>query len=379
MKFMTRLKKGHKLTRLGLTLAYAGLLVLFACPLATSTLAWFSIGNYTRIRNIEFGFDPGLNIEAELKSLSDGEWVKPDEDSTFRFSDSFSFSPVSNMFSSDWYNTDLDPEKDAPKYMLGYSAYGGSTTRSLYAEANDQYVSLTFRFTSDRDVYLFLDPDKTLVEADREANEKENAIYGYDKDALNRIEDACRISFFSNMGYTVYEPNTEKGSSTYYGGRLNANPPMGYWDYDASTNKEILYGEYDEEALGLLKYETVTEQEPVGNPLSTLEAVSKLGVEAITEESLSSLKEEGHIACETSYTLQELGPNASTKRPILYIPAEQTRYLTVCIYIEGWDLDCDTFIENATLASTLTFTGLYAKQGTSGFPSPVLGEDAKAN
>ncbi len=377
MKFMSRLKKGHKLTRLGLTLAYAGLLVLFACPLATSTLAWFSIGSYTTLRNIEFGFDSGTKLKAQLKSLDDGEWVDPDDDGCFRFSDEFSFAPVSGMFQSDWYSLDLDPESDKPKYMLGYGGSGvTTTTRTDYASENDQYISLEFRFTCDRDIYLFLDTKTTKVESDKEANKAMvSSLNGLSESDLNRVENACRVSFFGNMGYLIYEPNAIEGSSTYYGGRLNARPVDGYWDYDEKTRKEILYGEYDSEALSLLEYEPVTSQEEVIDPLNTLEAVSKQGNLAISN--LSSLKEEGHIAKETSYTLSELGGNASIKRPLLFIPAGQTRRLTVSIYIEGWDLDCDTFIEAATLAANITFTGIYANKGALGYP--VLGEDAKKN
>ncbi len=382
MKFMSRLKKGHKLTRLGLTLAYAGLLVLFACPLATSTLAWFSIGSYNRISNIEFGFDPGTKIKAELKSLEDGEtWIPQDEDDCFRFSNEFSFAPVSNMFSGvdgyseGWYSLDLDPESDKPKYMLGYGGSGvTTTTRTSYASENKEYISLEFRFTCDRDLYLFLDTKKTKVEADREANKAmASSVTGMSESDLNRVENACRISFFSNMGYTVYEPNVESGSTTYYGGRLNVRQVDGYWDYDEKTLKETLYGEYDSKALSLLKYEPVTSQEEVKDPLNTLEAVSKQGNLAISN--LSSLKEEGHIARETSYTLSELGTNGS--HPLLFIPAGQTRKLTVSIYIEGWDLDCDTFIEAATLGANITFTGVYANKGALGYP--ILGEDAKKN
>ena len=382
---MSRLKKGHKLTRLGLITAYAGLLVLFACPLATSTLAWFSIGSYNTIRNIEFGFDPGTKLKAQLKSLDNGEWIDPDSDGSFRFSDEFSFAPVSNMFSGSdgysegWYSTDLDPEVDKPKYMLGYGGSGiTTTTRTDYAEENNQYISLEFRFSCDRDIYLFLDTKSTKVEADRETNKAmASNVTGLSEDNLNRVENACRISFFGNMGYTVYEPNATEGSSTYYGGRLNTRSVDGYWDYDEKTGKETLYGEYKSEALSKLEYTLVSEQEPVSDPLNTLEAVSKQGNLAISN--LSSLKEEGLIARETSYTLQELGNNASNRHPLLFIPAGQTRKLTVSIYIEGWDLDCDTFIEAATLAASITFTGVYATKGASGFPYPVLGADAKQN
>ena len=374
MKFMTRLKKGHKLTRFGLALAYAGLLVLFACPLATSTLAWFSIGNYTRVRNIQFGFDPESEFHVQLKDLSTGIWIDPDEDNYFRFSDEFTFSPVSSMFESKWYNASLDPESDMPRLMLGYSDASGSTTTSSYATPNSEYVSLEFRFSCDEDVYIFLGEEETVVEADAEAN---SSVAGSDSsrlEELNRIDKACRISFFSNMGYTIFEPNAEKGSTTYYGGRLNANPCDGYWDAD-SGGKEILYGEYKEGALEKLQYQEVTEQETVGDPDETMSAVSKKGNQAITEESLSSLKEEGLIEHETSYTLSELGNRASTKHPILFVPARQTRRLVVSVYIEGWDLDCDTFVSSATLAASISFSGIFAPKGY-GMPSPVLGSDA---
>ncbi len=371
---MTRLKKGHKLTRLGLALAYAGLLVLFACPLATSTLAWFSIGSSTRLRNIEFGFDPGTKMEVQMKELGSGTWIDPDDDGYFRFSDVFSFDPVSNMFASDWYSLDIDPESAKPKYMVGYGGTeDNSTSRTSYATENAQYICLEFRFTSDRDLYIFLDEGQTKVEADYEANASVANSNGLSEEGLNRIDKACRVSFLSNMGYTIYEPNAEANDPTYYGGRLNVRPCDGYWDYDERSGKEIIYGEYDGSPL---EYETVATQEPIGDPFNTLQGVSKLGNKAITDDCLSSLKEEGHIAKEKSYTLSELGRKASSKHPLLYVPANSTRRLTVCLYIEGWDKDCDTFIEAATMGASLSFTGVYASKASSGFPSPVLGPDA---
>ena len=269
----------------------------------------------------------------------------------------------------------MDPETAFPSYMLGYGgAQNASTTRTSYATRNGQYISLEFRFTSDRDMYLFLDGKNTAVVADEEAN---SSLAGSDSsrlEALNRISSACRVSFLGNMGYTIYEPNKE--GETYYGGRLSVRPTDGYWDADEATHKETLYGEYDGEALSLLEYETVSVQEERKSPFTTMDAVSLMGNQAISN--LSSLKEEGHIAKETSYTLSELGMKAKD-HPLLYLPANQTRRMVVSIYLEGWDLDCDTDLQAATLAASLSFAGVYASKGSGAYPYPVLGQDAEAD
>ncbi len=372
MKFMTHSKKGHKLTRLGLLSAYAGLLVFFACPLAMSTLAWFSIGSYTRVRNIEIGYK-GAELSAKLRVSGTSSWMLPDENNQFRFSDEFSFSPVSGMFQSSWYNTGLDPENDYPKLQQGYSDFNTYVKETSPVGVGNGYVSLEFAFSSTSDVYLFLDSSTTL-EADTEANYK---VAKGDMDYASRLDNiskACRVSFFSNMGYAIYEPNVDEGSSTYYGGRLNVRPSDGYYDADDS-GKEVLYGEYSDEALKKLEYVKAGASEP-GDPFATLVASSKEGNMAITEESLDSVKKEGLIAKETSYTLSELSSKSSTKRPVLYVPAKQIRRLVVSIYLEGWDTDCETILESATLAASISFTGMYVPKGVAGYPLPVLGEDA---
>jgi hypothetical protein len=49
------------------------------------------------------------------------------------------------------------------------------------------------------------------------------------------------------MGYKIYEPNAEVGSTTLLGGRLDITPRDGYFDY-GSDKKELLYGEYNSDA-----------------------------------------------------------------------------------------------------------------------------------
>lgn len=373
MKFMTHSKKGHKRTRLGLLSAYAGLLVFFACPLATSTLAWFSIGSYTRVRDLTFSYK-GAELSARLKISGSSGYILPDEQNRFRFSDEFSFSPVSGMFQDSWYSPSLDPEKDYPSLCQGYSDFDDCVRETPAAERNNHFVSLEFYFTSTSGVYLFLD-SSTLLSADREANLK--AVSGDIEEAarLDKIESACRLSFFSNMGYCVYEPNVEESSGTYYGGRLNVRPADGYWDAD-ENGREILYGEYSDQALEELEYSPSGPSEPK-NPFLTLDGSSKEGNLAITEESLAKVEQEGLIAKEKSYTLSELLPNASMKRPLLYVPSNSTRRLVVSLYLEGWDEDCELSLASATLAASISFTGVYAPKGTSGFPLPQLGKDVQ--
>lgn len=375
MKFMTHSKKGHKLTRFGLLSAYAGLLVLFACPLAASTLAWFSIGSYTRVRDITFSFQ-GASLSSKLRLAGSANWMLPDADNAFRFSDEFSFTPVSGMFADAWYSPSMDPEKENSVLYRGYSDFDSYVGMTSPASANSDYISLEFVFAATSDTYLFLD-SSTSLSADSEAN-LSSAKGDLDYAAkLDNIENACRVSFFSNMGYTIYEPNVSEGSSTYFGGRLNVRPSEGYWDYD-SEGKEILFGEVDPKAYDELEYE-VAGPSTIRDPFSTLQAVSKEGILAIKEESLDKVKEEGLIAKETSYTLSELDAHASKKHPVLFIPAQSSRRLLVNLYLEGWDLDCDDDLIAATLAAKISFTGVYVPKGTSGYPLPVLGKDARSN
>lgn len=376
MKFMTHDKKGHKLTRLGLVSACAGLLVFFACPLATSTLAWFSIGSYTRVRNIELKFKDA-SLSAKLRVYGSSSWMLPDDEGRFLFSDEFSFSPVSGMFENSWYSTSLDPETAYPRLQEGYTDFNTYVRETKPVELGAGYIGLEFIFSATTDTYLFLDSSTSLqpdVDANSKAADGDAALF----ESLNKISSACRVSFFSNMGYTIYEPNVSEASSTYYGGRLNVRSSAdGYYDYD-SSGKEILYGEYEDEALEKLQYEVAPHSEP-GDPFKTLVSNSKEGNLAITASSLEEAKKEGLIKKETSYTLLELSAESNIKHPVLYIPKGQERRLVVNIYLEGWDSDCELSLDAATLAASISFAGVYAPKGTNGFPLPVLGEDASNN
>lgn len=388
-----------RLSRNSLVWAFTGLLVFSASVMATSGLAWFTVSNSTYVQNLTVSYG-GEAFRISRINGPAGANFEPTEDQkdNIEIPGTLISGAVSSMFTSDWYNEndrnvmdDLQSEYDKlqkyqpnsfyPKLRTTYGHNIAETTRTSVAKPNVDYISFTFDFTNNQDTFVYL-ADSTHVIADEETNEAIVEDYGNDGSAmnpalsvenLNKAVKAVRISFLSNMGYKIYEPNPDvegESTNTRFAGRLDVNPWDGYYDTN-SSDTEILYGDYDERAYSILenRYVNVGEHLPSKQSANSFLAEHRYGCHALSDGDIASLDAAGLIAHERTYTLDRLGVNyEGTKSPLLFIKANTVERVVISIYCEGWDLDCTNAAYLAAMKVHLGFSARYAPYGHDGKP-----------
>ncbi|MCR5091081.1 MAG: hypothetical protein K6B51_00020 [Bacilli bacterium] len=388
-----------RLSRNSLVWAFTGLLVFSASVMATSGLAWFTVSNSTYVQNLTVSYG-GEAFRISRINGPAGANFEPTEDQkdNIEIPGTLISGAVSSMFTHDWYNendrnvmNDLQSEYDKlqkyqpnsfyPKLRTTYGDNIAETTRTSVAKPNVDYISFTFDFTNNQDTFVYL-ADSTHVIADEETNEAIVEDYGNDGSAmnpalsvenLNKAVKAVRISFLSNMGYKIFEPNPDvegESTNTRFAGRLDVNPWDGYYDTN-SANTEILYGDYDERVYSILenRYVNIGEHLPPKRSANSFLAEHRYGCHALTDQDIASLDANGLIAHEKTYTLDRLGVNyEGTKSPLLFIKANTVERVVISIYCEGWDLDCTNAAYLAAMKVHLGFSARYAPYGHDGKP-----------
>lgn len=372
----------------------AGMLVLTTATIGTSSLAWFAVGNTTYVQNIVVGYegdDFHLRIEKDGKSYDNA-------DSRYSFSDPLLFKAVTTMFHDSWYNEDLNPELDGPRFLRGeYATADYTLEKDTATPSEDGFYTFEFFLSCNQDCYVFLD-EKSSVTVDHEANflyaRAEAQAQGRQADELDlearaleldRAVNASRISFFSNMGYQIVDPNKAEGKDVVFAGPLDVYFTDGYYDYDSQTRKERVYGEYDQSILNEIEYRLIEEDNPAMSGENCFEAALKKGTYGFDREGF--LEEfSDRLAHEQSYSLSEFcfkndtsdingGSHLKGKsHPICFIPANQTERVVVSLYVEGWDLDCVNASDSASFQFNLSFDGFYCQEGVAGTPKRVLGK-----
>ncbi len=367
-------------------LLLGGVLSLTAGTLATSSLAWFQVGNTTFVQNILIGHN-----DAKFKlELTRGKDHYATPDSNYAFPDELGFVPVSSMFQSRWYNENLDPEVDSPRFLRGSFLSSTYDPNRDAAEEGDSYFDFELYFSSEQDCYVYLN-EGTSISVDHNANfliaqaqaeehgktptraELDERAYELDK-AVN----SARISFFSNMGYQIVDPNSVSGKEVFLAGPLDVHPRDGYFDCDHKTLKEIVYGEYDKTILDEIEYTLIEEPQSPGDGENAFEAALSEGAYCFDRESFFETFS-SRIAKEPSYSLDEIcfvddraDPLKGKAHPICFIPAGKTERVVMSLYVEGWDLDCINAIAAAAFRFDITFDGFYCPEGVAGTPVRVF-------
>jgi hypothetical protein len=261
------------------------------------------------------------------------------------------------MYQSQWLNSSTVFEDTKPQLRIGYSA---GANPNLTSVALSGYLQFEMFLHSERNMYVFLSEDTTLV-ADETANQKVADIYGYDVKALNKVQDCIRVSLYTESAFYIYEPNVTTSSKTPLAGRLNTTAPVSsYYDLDSNKN-EILYGEYNYADPNLsLKYDeasraAVPAADQVTGFTSGTNPLANGGLDidkSISEGNLS-------IAQEKTYTLSELSKVDEKAYPLVYVPANVDKRIIVTIYVEGWDRDVVNSVEAGVFNLKLAFKGYY--------------------
>jgi len=327
------------------SLLWAGL-ALFSLTLSafvTSTIAWFSVSDFLTVGNIKVAVtDHDIRIGTR-NSLGAVEFESDDIVSN----DEQAFlSPVSSMFQDNSrYLESLFPtlSNEYPS-IHGYRETGKATS-GFYQEE--------IFLTSDVGTYVYLD-ESTYVVANRHLNEIAATQTGLSADELNKVEDAIRVSFYSEDGYVIYEPNVEESSKTPLAGLLDVSFYDGYIDYN-SSNEEVLYGEYNEDAT--LKYDDAVdhdvshheyESSKPGVGGKTLAGVKHLNLEKSVNEGNLKIKNE------ETYALKDL---LLKGKYVTYIAPKEVKRLVLTIYLEGWDKECSNDLINAAFSAHIAFMG----------------------
>lgn len=324
-------------------------LALFSLTLSafvTSTVAWFAVSDYLRVENIEISFE-GQDIQIGQKnaegSISWGNSVSSDEQ--------IYLEPVSSMFQE---NNHLDyATKQFPTFANPYPQSSGNHGDTGIATRGFHQMEVFLK--CEVGTYVYLDPSTSI-----KANDTMNRIIagetGKSLNELNNVENAMRVHFYSQDASIIYEPNVTESSHTKLGGLLDVQFWDGYYDYNSSSMEELLYGEYNNNAV--LYYD-----DPSGADVSHPETDSlrdgfkgktKAGVKHLNLE--KSISQGGlRIKEEQTYALNELGVGG---QEIVYLYPNRVTRLVVTFYLEGWDLDCSSELIDAAFSADLNFIGL---------------------
>ena len=355
----------HKLLLVGL--------LSFALTLAasiTSTYAWYNVSTAGAVSFLDFAINESHSLQIGLKN-GDGSIAYYENINDHILGQHYSnyvsgkpLSDLSSMYESLWLNEDTDYENDFPILRQPYI----SDDYHASIPAQKGFYQFEFFFKADSDMYLFLDANQTYAKPNHEANQayvdvvnqgKEEDRYIYASD-LDNVVNACRVSFFSEDGYYIYEPNALTGSTTVFGGILDANRD-GYFDFNES-GKEVVYGEYDNDAIVVYDPAESEDSTIIGTE-TCFNSKHKAGIQRFNKEKSEaaglSFKKE------TTYTIEELGLgegqgsfDSSTMTPLAKLRSGESKRLVVTIYLEGWDLDVVESIGNGSFNLNLGFKGL---------------------
>lgn len=330
---------------------------LFLCgcaSLVTSTLAWFGSSMVVEIDTFNFGTTNKEDFKIGLKNnQNEIDYFQDISANTLieygQLANIVTYSPVSSMFQNKWYISGKDDL--TPEFRRQY--YVGSDKKESTI-ANSGFVQIETYFYSYYDMYLFLS-EQTSIKTNRNANEKYAQKHNIDVNLLNKADDSVRASFYSSLNYTIYEPNTSASSKTPFAGRLDIAPFDDYYDYDATTKNEILYGEYTNEEAIIYSEDARATTRPTYfdcfNALSK-DIANPLDIEKSINNGLV-------VANENSKTLLELSDTSNINNAIAYLPGKKPTRVVISIYIEGWDKDTVSSVINSVIDTKLVFKGLY--------------------
>lgn len=334
----------------------------------TGTLAWFSSSNYLEVdrfkitvgdqEKIEFGLVVPQGLHPDLGTPGEIAYFT-DLDRTILQSYGYlnpwdKFKPVSSMFQSMWLNESinlLDEEVFSGVFPQFRSHYSGLTNTKEANRATSGFYQFEFYMRSNLDLDLYLDDESTLL-ADEMKNRQVANQNGLSVQRLNRIKDYMRVSFLTEEGFKIWEPNVLTPSQTKFGGRLDVLSYDGYYDYDILTDKEIMFGEYNgdeflvyNEEARVTNVETYNSFSALTNPLAT-----PLNIPASEANGLV-------IAQEQTFTTAMMIDQSNVNHRLVHLRPNRPTRMVVSIYAEGWDHDAVTETQFASFLLNLKLTG----------------------
>ena len=277
---------------------------------STASLAWFQNQAFASIENLSLatrsstdlrvGYRAGGGI-AYKTSLSEEDFLRMDPE----FEEHAQLGDVSGMFQSSWNNESCDYRTAVPVLYAPYKEKGGRVTSE---PATDSFLQLEFFLRCNQSCHLYLD-ESSCIQTESGKNE---GLSGY------------RLSIFCKDGYYIIDPAKATGHATRYGGLLDIQDPLGYFDHE--DGREIIYGDYQGEPT---YQEALSEDLLIEGEIAT----HKAGVERADLDSVSFAYEETYYLHDFFYR-----PRSKNNRPLAILEAEEDYRLVITMYLEGWDL-----------------------------------------
>lgn len=326
-----------------------GIMVTALCLMATvvSTVAWFNGASYLEVNGFQVTLhnkdisisDDGVNF-VDFIGTVEGEYA-PD------------FSPVSSQFTSEW----VARKDERPIFYNGYD----SPAKTVMSQSSDTsratigFFSHEYYVKSNSDVYITLDPTKSIFIGDHAYNashyydaKANNDLFNgmTDEEIIDELDNVCkslRISilvlndqdtepgdpdYFKDYKYYIIDPYKEKNNPTLLGGLLDSNEDT-YYDY--TEGKEAIFGElYNTDKI---VYDDPLEEdtELVGKN-TCFNARTLNGIKHVNLE--ESIKNGFEIKKEDSIALSE-----APEKMLIPVDARSPKKFIVSLYLEGWDRD----------------------------------------
>ncbi len=344
------------------TLAFIGSLG----SLIVGSLAWFASSSFLEISRFRIQIGEPEQVQIGLKVPSSNPSLgNPDsilyydtiDDVVLKNHDYYNpwmqFKPVSSMFQTQWLSNDADLSNPDLYPALRQSYKYGSSQKDT-GPAEDNFYQFEFFLKSNVRIDLQLDPSTYLI-ADEAKNRQTAREYGLKVGYLNRVKDAMRVSFLTSEQFVIWEPNVNIAGTTEFGGRLDILDYDQSFDYDLSTNKEYMFGEYNSDEF--LVYDESARVNNIDKH-TTFNALSAPGVQPL---SIPLSKANGlEIAKETSVSTSYLTDFNNQNAVLLRLYPNLPQRMVVTVYAEGWDRDMHNDINYAAFALNLVFGGRYA-------------------
>lgn len=355
----------------------AGLLAL-ALTLAaavTSTYAFFTTTSAAQVGNLRINMNLSNRLLLGMKNASGQIDYASNLSSSYIDEHSDNYFPgrelgqTSGMYRSSW-------DKDGFDYATGFPQLRGpylssSDKGDTGLASRESYISLEMYFKSDWDGYLYLDP-LTQMKADHEENviraqKRQREGVNVTAQELDKVADAARISFLSNTGYKILDPNGN-GKPTLYAGLLSIDNLDGYYNVDPPTQREIVFGEVLEGAI--LIWDTTLLPHDVdeypGEERSSFKATHKAGTYRFNRELTAAANgNQLPFRHELSYSIDDLclkdGQNYNDfalTAPLAKLESGKDTRVVVSVYLEGWDEDMTNSIGYGAFNLDLSFTAL---------------------
>jgi hypothetical protein len=354
-------QKSNRTTRSALFWGGVAVLAFSFSVLATGTYAWYRLADLLIVDNIAIQYSGSQDFKIGMKD-SIGSIVYPNygdsndqilDNSVLKqysdFTGTEALKPVSGMYQDLWQNSSTAFQTTVPTFRTGF--FGATNTRQADLAARSSYLQFEFYFYCDRDVYVFL-ADSTTLTANHDDNQTIANSTGLSVDDLDKVAQCSRVSFYSDLGYTIWEPNVAKSTETPYAGRLNLTDDDDY--YDTANGKEILFGEY---SCDHLVYDEAGRSTSMTGKGTAFDAKSDPSAEPL--DIAKSITDGGLvIKNEEAYPLSTLDDMETTDHALAYCPMGTATRVIVSLYVEGWDRDTTETVSNAKFSLNLAFTGL---------------------